>query len=344
MQENVKQFVARFGIERVGFLTLTFAEHITDPAEARRRFHNLTRRVLQRYSEWVRVFERQKSGRIHYHLLVVLDQDIRTGVNFEAFANGNYGSAGPHLRAEWAFWRNAARAYGFGRTELLPVRSTGEGIGRYVGKYIAKHMEARKDEDKGVRLVGYSRGAKVVNSNFDWATAGAALWRAKLAMFAKSLGASSEDYQVKFSEWFGPKWAFHLKDTIAAIRLPVYRTGVEFLKDHPHHFDFFKDEWGESVDPSECENVTLRQVCGDRGPLRSSAESVAAAYRFAVALREVHQRKQRRPTGDRTSGVEGPRGPAKHPSPFGRFAPCAPALESKSLARQRYDFIGAICR
>ena len=50
-----------------------------------------------------------------------------------------------------------------------PIKSTSEGISKYVGKYIGKHMESRLDEDKGARLVEYSRGArgvKIANTRF----------------------------------------------------------------------------------------------------------------------------------------------------------------------------------
>ena len=62
-----------YGIERLGFLTLTFADHVTDAREAQRRFHSLATHVLNtRYrARWIRVLERHESGRIHYHLIVV---------------------------------------------------------------------------------------------------------------------------------------------------------------------------------------------------------------------------------------------------------------------------------
>lgn len=101
---NVGHVCRKFGIERVGFLTLTFADHVVDVREASRRFNSLATDVLRkRYAAYIRVLERQKSKRIHYHLLVVLPDDIRTGCDFDAFANRDYRTAGNHLRCEWAF-------------------------------------------------------------------------------------------------------------------------------------------------------------------------------------------------------------------------------------------------
>ena len=119
--------------------------------EASKRFNSLASHVLNdRYVAWLRVLERQKSGRIHYHLVVVLRSDIRSGVDFAAIASGDYRSAGPALREEWAFWRRTAPLYRFGRTELLPVVSSAEAISRYVGKYLGKHLDARLPADKGL--------------------------------------------------------------------------------------------------------------------------------------------------------------------------------------------------
>jgi hypothetical protein len=56
------------------------------------------------------------SGRIHYHLLVVMAQDIPTGFDFAAVKGGDYRSASEYLRKEWKFWRETAPKYGFGRT------------------------------------------------------------------------------------------------------------------------------------------------------------------------------------------------------------------------------------
>ena len=111
-----------------------------------------------------------KSGRIHYHLLVALDSDIRTGFDFSGVRNQDYSSANRAIRDEWAFWRRTAPKYRFGRTELMPVRSNSEGIGRYVGKYISKGIESRTEQFKGTRLVEYSRKAKIASTRFQFVT------------------------------------------------------------------------------------------------------------------------------------------------------------------------------
>jgi hypothetical protein len=220
---NVKALADRYGIERLGFLTLTFADHVTDAREAQKRFNSLATRILrQRYAGYIRVVERQKSGRIHYHLLVVLNDDIRTGFEFAGIARHDYRSASVALREEWSFWRETAKAYGFGRTELLPIRSTDIAIARYVGKYISKHVAAREKRDKGIRLVEYSRGARVASTRYQFMTAGAALWRLQLEAFARIVAEQNGLQEVVFSDLavlLGARWAYTNKDFIRS--LPV---------------------------------------------------------------------------------------------------------------------------
>jgi hypothetical protein len=221
---NVQHMAEKFGLHRLGFLTLTFADLVLSPKEAQRRFHSLSTHVLgSRYLAFVRVFERQRSGRIHLHLLVALSFDARTGVDFEAFARGDYRSASAELRSEWAFWRLTAKKYGFGRTELLPVKSTAEGIGRYVGKYIGKHVSQREERDRGVRLVEYSRGGRMATTNFGWVTDNAAAWRRKVEVFACMVAAQRRLDHIEFedlSKYLGSAWAYHHRTFIAGLPDP----------------------------------------------------------------------------------------------------------------------------
>ena len=215
---NVADAVERWGIEKSGFLTLTFADHVLDPKEAQRRLNSLATGVLRpRYGGAVRVYERQKSGRIHYHLLVNVGADIRTGFSFSAAARGDYRTASLALRAEWSFWRRTAKLYRFGRTELLPIISSSAAVGRYVGKYISKHFDSRETRDLGVRLVSYI-GPKVATVKFMWAGGGAKSWRRGLEALVRDLAASG---QIDFPSVeamrraYGRRWAWEWRDVIA---------------------------------------------------------------------------------------------------------------------------------
>ena|GEM_PF-1192069 len=224
LTENVHALIKKWGLEQIGFLTLTFPDHVTDPKECNRRFDNLRRRILCRYSAWIAVRERQKSGRLHLHLLVVAANDIKTGVDAAAIKRGNYRSAGKYLRTEWAFWLRTAKKYGFGRTELMPVKSNADGVARYVGKYIQKNLDCRTAADKGARLVSYSKGAGQVKANgFAWNSPRAYLWRTKLAQMADKCGIL--EYK-ELKETFGARWAWTIQKRVISEELLEFPTGA----------------------------------------------------------------------------------------------------------------------
>ena len=217
---NVMSFSKKHGLENLGFLTLTFKDHVVCVKEAQRRLNSLLTHVIKpRYQDYIGVLERQKSGRIHYHLLVVIGFDIRTGFDFAGVEAKDYSSANPAIRAEWAFWRKTAPAYGFGRTELMPIKSSEEAIGKYIGKYIGKHMESRQEADKGARLVRYSRGARVASTRFQFVSAGSQQWRSKLKAFAHYVAERTgcEPTMEGIRDVCGPRWAYSHREFIVSL-------------------------------------------------------------------------------------------------------------------------------
>ena len=210
--ENASRFIEKTGVERVGFLTLTFADNVSDHKEAYRRFCSMRNRLLSKhFGAWVMVKERQKRGAWHYHLLVDCFFDIRTGINWEEIHNGKYSSASQVLRNYWDLLRNELPKYNFGRSELLPIESTVEGMSKYIGKYISKHVGARREEDKGVRLFSASRGQILSSTKFSWNTKGGKKWRSQLKAFCNHYGFKSSD---ELKDQFGSHWAYFLADDI----------------------------------------------------------------------------------------------------------------------------------
>lgn len=223
LAENVERFCSLYGIDNCGFLTLTFAENIKDHREASRRFNSMnTHYMSQVYGQWIWARERQKRGAWHYHLVVQCKGDIRTGFDWDEFLawisdreNGKRRrlKTGNHfLRSLWEMNNRAFPSYGFGRVELLPIRSSTEAVARYVGKYISKQIGQRPEEDKGVRLTGHSQGFVASKPQFAWNTEGAKEWRRKLALFAQ-LSCGCADY-ADFIAHAGPKWAYRYKHLI----------------------------------------------------------------------------------------------------------------------------------
>lgn len=262
LAKSVSRLCGVYGVERVGFLTLTFADHVTSAKEAGRRYHSLSSGVLgSRYRESICVLERMKSGRIHFHLLVVLADDIRTGFNFEEAGEGVYTSANVRLRSEWAFWRRTAKEYGFGRTELMPVKSNEEGLSKYVGKYIAKHVGQRETRDKGVRLVRYSRGASIGSNAFMFASPRSRLWRQQVKQWAERHGCADLDaVRAKF----GHRWAYFHRDEIMREQPPEIVVEVQEHPEEGVREITLRDIWevdrlrfAQSVAIAICEDVGL---------------------------------------------------------------------------------------
>jgi hypothetical protein len=282
----VKTFVEKHGIENCGFLTMTCGDKggVTIK-EFQRRFNSFATRVLRRrYSAYIMVMERgDKSGLIHAHLLVNVGRDIRSGFNFEAVKNRNYRSASAAIRAEWAFFRETAPKYKFGRCELLPIRSNAKGISKYLAKYIAKSVGKRLNQDRRARLVRYSRNGSTCSTNFQFVSDRSYLWRKKIAALSRKFGFSS------FEDWknaFGEKWAHHLADAISALTLGEYATKNAAAAD------------GQSVRdlPDDCEQIRVagRANCIDvqskdqlEQYLRKDYSAISVLKKLGQALAEI---------------------------------------------------------
>jgi hypothetical protein len=219
---NIQFLAEKYPLKNLGFLTLTFEDNVQCYREASKRFRSLASNVLNaRYQAWMKVMERQKSGRIHFHLIIVLDGDIRTGFDHAAVDRKDYSSASKKINSEWSFWRSTAKKYRFGRTELKPIKSTSEAIGRYVGKYISKHLDSRIPDDKGARLVSYSKNMRVMNTKFSWITEGSQQWRAKVCAFAHFVSdrRGCPPTFESLRQELGPKWAYNHREFIG--QMPV---------------------------------------------------------------------------------------------------------------------------
>lgn len=141
---------------------------------------------------------------------------------------------GSFLHGEWAFWRDAQRRYAWlGRCQLLPVQSTGEAIAKYTGGYIAKHMQHRRKEDKGVRLVRYGKEMRWVNSRIAFISPKARLFRRKLAAFVAQphIQASGVREYADMRRVFGKRWGYHLLIPILSMQLDYYATSEEAWAD-----------------------------------------------------------------------------------------------------------------
>ena len=186
---SVEAFVKSWGFGWCGFLTLTFVENLCDFKEAQRRFNSMASNLLRDlFSAYVCIVERQKRGAVHYHLLVACKKDIRRGLNFEAVMRHHYHSGCPYLRELWEVLRKSSSKYGFGRTELLPIRTNPAKVASYLAKYFVKAVAQRDPATHRHRLIRYSKGSRQGSCRFQWVNGQARLWRAVLARVMPKLG------------------------------------------------------------------------------------------------------------------------------------------------------------
>lgn len=221
------------GVERIAFVTLTTGENHSYWTKegwgaARDKFRSWIGHktglasVFGPSRDWVRVIEPQRRGAIHWHMLIDCGVDIRTGVDFEAFARGDYRTACPSLRSMWANLRKSCKAYGFGRSSVEPIKSDKwEAAARYVGKYISKGIgrEVQEFECEGVlrpdhsRRIGYSSGWKVANTDFAWVDSGDT-WRRGVGIFAEMVDCQ-DMRQLRLK--VGKSWAYRNRGLIGAL-------------------------------------------------------------------------------------------------------------------------------
>lgn len=232
---NAERFVSLApSIDYVGFLTITTPDNCTNYHELQKRWNSFNSHYLKKsphFRHYLGVKERQDRGALHLHLLVMLAFDIRTGFDWEGYLESNelkkkgkpwrhvaskcYRSASEDLRGLWAELRDVLPRYGFGRSELLPIRTTVEGIARYVGGYLGKHIGQRELRDKGMRLTFADSGWIKNSPKFQFFTDGSREWREKVELFAMVLKCS--DFS-DLHERLGPGWCHRYKREILEIK------------------------------------------------------------------------------------------------------------------------------
>ncbi len=256
LKTNVELAAKFYGIEHLVFLTITFAYAVYSAKRAQKHLNSVLSNVIRpRYGDrYLAIFERHSSGAIHFHFVLWLEKDVRTGFDwaladlaYAAQKQRNYtltgklwseatakAANGDFLRDEWKFWRGLKKRYRWlGRCEMLPIKSTAEAIAKYTGGYIGKHMEHRRPEDKGVRLVRCGKGMRRATSRFSFNSPKTRIYRRKLAAFVAQphiTAAGVKEYD-DLKRVFGKRWAYHLMPAILAIELEFYPTGVDARAD-----------------------------------------------------------------------------------------------------------------
>ena len=111
--ENIRVMFDRYGLENFGFETFTFPRKVHDIREAQRHWNSLNTGVYRKlHSPAIMTPERHKDGGVHFHCIVHLGHDVRTGFDFAQVADKTlprkvrYQSVCPWLKERWRLWRD----------------------------------------------------------------------------------------------------------------------------------------------------------------------------------------------------------------------------------------------
>lgn len=232
----IQMIVDKCGYNNTGFLTITFPENLQDWDIAQQRFNSFATNVLSAYaSHWALVVQQQQRGAIHYHLVVGLEKDIRTGTNIKVIKDRSlpkwlrYGkdNVNANLREYWTDICARARGdkefagrensgYGIGRIELMPLEKEPIAVARYLANYL-KIDAYVPDAWKKKKKIRFSKTISCrLSSRFSANTFGHYLWRRKLEVVAAGFGMRSTD---ELADYFGERWFWVLREAISTLPL-----------------------------------------------------------------------------------------------------------------------------
>ena len=311
LAENVGGIVRHAGVSNCVFFTPTLANDEYGQPPTPDRAQNCWRLLQLRIAEefpggGVRIMERGgRTLRLHYHVLLDVEIDVRIGYDFEASraiqaANPRakwelHESANPQLRAIHNRLKLLARQAGFGVIfHCEPVRSESEAIKTYLAKYICKHVGQRLLIDKKRRLVAYfGRWSEPGNREIpaaggfafggsltqvvrgvrrpDFRNAWAWLWRAKLGQWMRKQ--RIPDLETA-TEVLGSHWAYRCAEQIRA----------EVLKRYPYFFLAVMDQGADLADiPLDAQLTPDFEVGASVPVLRSKRSRVGGVVSYAGA-------------------------------------------------------------
>ncbi len=156
------------------------------------------------------------SGNWYAHAVVDAGWDIKTGFPFDQVEDGFYANVPAPVRELCRKLRDIAAAYGFGRTEFLPIKSPGPSCARYLTKYLGKAFSTEKAEgEEKRRLFGVWGGVRFVHSQFSFVSS--RILRRKLAWLADELRIADYD---GFKALYGRHWWHFIGSALREVILP----------------------------------------------------------------------------------------------------------------------------
>ncbi len=241
MVVNIEHAINHVGLNRVGFMTLTFKDD-PDPHQAVRRLKRFLRKTRHLFTAWLWVLEFGPT-RPNFHLLVITDHDIATGfdpaaydslkaLSAQARAEGRQLTpqetqlanslkrtlkANPALKALQRDVRKLLSSslirFGY-HFELTPIRKTPAHVAAYFRKNYLNGVRARHRCYPGVHLTASSRNFPKVC----WSTFALTSSTSRLEYGAIADALRIPDMEA-LKHRFGSKWPRDLAPVIDELRI-----------------------------------------------------------------------------------------------------------------------------
>lgn len=227
---NSEEFVAHYGIDHCGFLTLTFQDW-PYPIPACKKLSKALPILADYFHDWIHTMGLGKNLRLHYHALVASNHNLRQGIDLSKYPlllklkedNAFLPLTELERKEERAVIRKALstntallqlrreiyprlKLLGFGhQLDLSPVFSTGTAIARYMEENYLDTVRRRDPFDfRGIRLTGYKPGGhRICWPPFAWLTQRRR--RRAVRIVARALGVT---HYADMKYTFGPKWGY----------------------------------------------------------------------------------------------------------------------------------------
>jgi hypothetical protein len=218
VQEDVAGFARQWGGEDYcAELTLTFAENITEKAEASRRFNSLRTALFGLgIRSYIGCWERQQRGAWHLHLIVAMAHAVRNLPDARVYLQGVRNTICGTAENEHKDGLLMKRGFGYIH-HLAPIKKTVARFAGYFTSYLTKTWKQLQGEKKRVRLITYARNViRSASVHFSWNGPNGINWRHKKRMFAFSKGCFSLEAA---KDKLGATWEYKYRLEIASQKL-----------------------------------------------------------------------------------------------------------------------------
>jgi len=224
-EESIRLYIQKYGENNCALLTITTPSECLETKEFQAKWHSYHSNVLRkrfRTGMWIRE-RQQRTGNWHAHAVVNLGWDVRMAFPFAEVEARIYKNVDPRLRELWKELRESAASYGFGRTELIPLKYSGRACASYLTKYLAKAFNSAKSvgEEKS-RLFSPWGGERFVYPGFVFLAS--RITQKRKQWLAEALGV---DTPAQLKVFLGPHWWFFFGKALSEVILPdeYYKVG-----------------------------------------------------------------------------------------------------------------------